>query len=212
MLCIDVTLGNVGKDHVENIAHAKPAEAKQLANGHISHQTALQLGGPCLTGAAVRQLQMAVTLFEIKDKMLFCPRILLTGSADQGLTSHLAPAILHRLEHLPVHLFDVTTLCKYNNLTDCGCIEAIMSQRLETVRMQQPCIMYLPDITEWWNMAGDLVRSIFLRVMNCFDSRTEVLLLATAHVPYTELPDSVLLAVPCCMQSQYPCNGLSCLK
>ncbi|XP_049790106.1 ATPase family AAA domain-containing protein 2-like [Schistocerca nitens] len=64
--------------------------------------------------------------FEIKNKMLFCPRILLTGSADQGLTSHLAPAILHRLEHLPVHLFDVTTLCKYNNLTDCGCIEVCM--------------------------------------------------------------------------------------
>lgn len=38
------------------------------------------------------------------------PRLLLSGNSDQGQTSHLAPAVIHHLEQLPVHTLDLSTL------------------------------------------------------------------------------------------------------
>ena len=38
------------------------------------------------------------------------PRLLLSGEAGQGQTSHLAPAVLHHLEGLPVHILDLPAL------------------------------------------------------------------------------------------------------
>ena len=35
---------------------------------------------------------------------------MLTGCGDQGQTSHIAPAILHHLEQLPVHTLDLPSL------------------------------------------------------------------------------------------------------
>ena len=35
---------------------------------------------------------------------------MLTGCGDQGQTSHIAPAILHHMEQLPVHTLDLPSL------------------------------------------------------------------------------------------------------
>ena len=42
---------------------------------------------------------------------LYCrPRLLLSGDEGQGQTTHLAPAVLHQLERLPVHTLDLPAL------------------------------------------------------------------------------------------------------
>lgn len=44
---------------------------------------------------------------DIPDDMGVSGRILLTGTALQGHSTHMAPALLQALEHLPVHIIDV---------------------------------------------------------------------------------------------------------
>lgn len=38
------------------------------------------------------------------------PRLLLAGSRSQGQSSHLAPAVVHALEKIPIHKLDLTIL------------------------------------------------------------------------------------------------------
>jgi len=37
------------------------------------------------------------------------PRLLLSGNGDRGQTSHIAPAVIHHLEQLPVHVLDLSS-------------------------------------------------------------------------------------------------------
>jgi hypothetical protein len=45
-----------------------------------------------------------------KDPVAYRPRLLLTGQEGGGQTSHLAPALLHSMEHLSVHSLDLPAL------------------------------------------------------------------------------------------------------
>jgi len=35
--------------------------------------------------------------------------LLLSGNGDRGQTSHIAPAVIHHLEQLPVHVLDLSS-------------------------------------------------------------------------------------------------------
>ena len=41
---------------------------------------------------------------------VFRPRMLVSGATGQGQSVHLAPAALHLMEHLPVHILNSATL------------------------------------------------------------------------------------------------------
>lgn len=45
-----------------------------------------------------------------KKPCLYRPRLILEGGAGRGQTTHLGPALLHHLEHLSVHLLDLSTM------------------------------------------------------------------------------------------------------
>lgn len=45
-----------------------------------------------------------------KKPCLYRPRLILEGVAGRGQTTHLGPALLHHLEHLSVHLLDLSTM------------------------------------------------------------------------------------------------------
>nr|CAD7261227.1 unnamed protein product [Timema shepardi] len=112
-----------------------------------------------------------------------CPRLLLTGSPLQGHTSHLAPAILHYLEHLPVHLLDVTTLHDGStHSTEEACI-----QKMREARHNLPGILYLPDITTWWDLVGEQTRVVFLTLVGNIDSSIPLFILATANCSHSDL-------------------------
>ena len=46
-------------------------------------------------------------------KFSYRPRILITGSPGQALSTYIGPALLHHLEKLPKHILDLPTL--YSN-------------------------------------------------------------------------------------------------
>ena len=56
------------------------------------------------------------------------PRLLLSGSAVQGQTTYLAPAILHQMEHLCVCTLDIVAMHNTNGIED-ACIQVHPIQR-----------------------------------------------------------------------------------
>lgn len=53
---------------------------------------------------------IALNSFSSKKPCLYRPRLILEGPAGRGQTTHLGPALLHHLEHLSVHLLDLSTM------------------------------------------------------------------------------------------------------
>lgn len=112
------------------------------------------------------------------------PRLLLCGMADQGQTSHLAPAILHHLEHLPVHRMDLPALFGVTARAP----EEACAQILSEARRVLPSIVYLPHVDQWWATVSDTVRVTFLTLLHDMDPSAPILLLATSDCPYQQFP------------------------
>lgn len=69
------------------------------------------------------------------------PRLLLSGGSDQGQTSHLAPAVIHHLEQLPVHTLDLTSLYAVNARTpEESCAHVSGCMFIYTVSSTETCL------------------------------------------------------------------------
>lgn len=64
-------------------------------------------------------------------------------------------------------------------------------QRMRQARQHLPGVLYLPDLTSWWDLVDDATRAVFLTLAGRLDGSTPLLVLATAHCPYRELPPNV---------------------
>ncbi|XP_063233252.1 ATPase family AAA domain-containing protein 2-like isoform X2 [Bacillus rossius redtenbacheri] len=161
-------------------------------------------------GCVARQLSPSVQpLFAgmldhvVRALQLFCPfqflhpeqrqmqtpthssRLLLAGKPSQGHTQHLAPAVLDRLQHLPVFPLDTVTLCENSAPQPEGaCVQVV-----KDARGNAPSILYLPDVGGWWGEVGEMTRTVFLTLLRDLDPGETVLVLATADCPYESLPD-----------------------
>nr|XP_023026910.1 ATPase family AAA domain-containing protein 2-like [Leptinotarsa decemlineata] len=69
-------------------------------------------------------------------------RIILVGTNMQGLHTHLIPAILKNLEHMPVNVYDTRIF------------DRIKSNTIN-LKLTFPAIIFLSRIDEWWNNIDD---------------------------------------------------------
>ncbi|XP_052256515.1 ATPase family AAA domain-containing protein 2-like isoform X2 [Dreissena polymorpha] len=111
------------------------------------------------------------------------PRFLLAGSQDQGQTSHLAPALLHHLEQLPVHKLDLSALYAVSARTP----EESCAHIFCEARRTAPSIVYLPHVNQWWDVVGETVRSTIVTLIHDLDPNSPVLLLATSEEKFESL-------------------------
>ncbi|CAG2060172.1 unnamed protein product, partial [Timema podura] len=61
-----------------------------------------------------------------------------------------------------------------------------------------PAIIYVPKISQWWQLAPESVHAIFLAQLQNLDPGLPILLLGTSDVPYSTLPSQV-----CSLFSEY---------
>uniref|UniRef100_A0AAQ5YZW2 ATPase family AAA domain-containing protein 2 n=1 Tax=Amphiprion ocellaris TaxID=80972 RepID=A0AAQ5YZW2_AMPOC len=115
------------------------------------------------------------------------PRLLLAGAPGSGQSSHLAPALLHHLDKLPVHRLDLPTLYSVSAKTP----EESCAQVFREARRSMPSVVYMPHISEWWDTVSDTVKSTFLTLLQDVPSFSPVLILATAETYYSKLSDEV---------------------
>ncbi|KAE8737506.1 hypothetical protein FOCC_FOCC017031, partial [Frankliniella occidentalis] len=126
--------------------------------------------------------QLASRLGEVEAGR--CPALLMAGEALHGHTPYLAPALLHHLEHLPVTVIDIASLFEHSaRATEEACIH-----RMRQARQHLPGVLYLPDLTSWWDLVDEATRAVFLTLAGRLDGSTPLLLLATAHTQYRDLP------------------------
>ncbi|XP_074642373.1 ATPase family AAA domain-containing protein 2-like [Tubulanus polymorphus] len=127
-----------------------------------------------------------------KQPITHRPRLLITGTDGQGHTSHLAPAILHQLEKLPVHVLDLPALYAVAAKTP----EESVAQIFLEAKRTSPCIMYIPHICQWWDVVSDTLRATFLCLLRSLQPTTPLLLLATSNEPH-ETMDEMLKSLFC---------------
>ncbi|XP_035667750.1 ATPase family AAA domain-containing protein 2-like isoform X2 [Branchiostoma floridae] len=115
------------------------------------------------------------------------PRLLITGQPGMGQTAHLAPAVVHHLESLPVYTMDLPALYAVSVKTP----EESCAQIFREARRTSPSVIYAPHIDQWWDIVGDTLRATFLTLLSDVPPTAPVLLLATSEVPHMGLPEQV---------------------
>ncbi|XP_061667938.1 ATPase family AAA domain-containing protein 2B isoform X2 [Syngnathoides biaculeatus] len=115
------------------------------------------------------------------------PRLLLTGSSGSGQSSHLAPALLHHLDKLPVHRLDLPTLYSTSAKTP----EESCAQVFREACRSVPSVVFVPHISEFWETVSDTLKSTFLTLLLDVPSFCPVLILATAETSYPRLSEEV---------------------
>ncbi|XP_047243849.1 ATPase family AAA domain-containing protein 2B isoform X2 [Girardinichthys multiradiatus] len=123
----------------------------------------------------------------LQQPTAYRPRLLLAGAPGSGQSSHLAPALLHHLDKLPVHRLDLPTLYSVSAKTP----EESCAQVFREARRSVPSVVYMPHISEWWDTVSDTVKSTFLTLLHDVPSFSPVLILATAETQYSKLSEEV---------------------
>lgn len=107
----------------------------------------------------------------------FRPRLLITGSKGQGLTTYICPAILHYLEKLPCHKLDIPAL--YSNAARSP--EEALLHVVHEAKRTVPSVLYLPHFERLWRIMTDSVKETFLSVISDIPPKASLLFLASAE-------------------------------
>lgn len=140
---------------------------------------------PCFS--ATHKPLLHFSFSAIQQPTAYRPRLLLAGAPGSGQSTHMAPALLHHLDKLPVHRLDLPTL--YSNSAKTP--EESCAQVFREARRSMPSVVFMPQIPEWWETVSDTVRSTFLTLLQDLPSFSPVLFLATAETHYSQLSEEV---------------------
>ncbi|XP_054900311.1 ATPase family AAA domain-containing protein 2B isoform X1 [Poeciliopsis prolifica] len=140
-----------------------------------------------LSSTAMHRPFLHFSSSSLQQPTAYRPRLLLAGAPGSGQSSHLAPALLHHLDKLPVYRLDLPTLYSVSAKTP----EESCAQVFREARRSVPSVVYMPHISEWWDTVSDTVKSTFLTLLNDVPSFSPVLILATAETQYSKLSEEV---------------------
>ncbi|TRY67823.1 hypothetical protein TCAL_11123 [Tigriopus californicus] len=107
----------------------------------------------------------------------FRPRLLITGSKGQGLTTYICPAILHYLEKLPCHKLDIPALYSNSARSPEEALLHVVHEAKRTI----PSVLYLPHFERLWRIMTDSVKETFLSVVSDIPPTASLLFLASAE-------------------------------
>lgn len=117
------------------------------------------------------------------------------GREGQGHVSHIAPAILHHFDHLPVTVVDLSSI-NDQNLRNSEASSLL--QKIREARQSMPGILYFPDITSWWESIEETARMVLVASIDKLDAsnNSQLFILATVNSSnYENLPVSVSKAI-----------------
>ncbi|XP_057664166.1 ATPase family AAA domain-containing protein 2-like isoform X2 [Diorhabda carinulata] len=115
-------------------------------------------------------------------------QLLITGNgSDHGQTTHVAPDILYKMEHIHAYILNLVMLYQdTGRSTEEACIKVFIEAKRNV-----PSIIYIPNIDKWWCLVSETVRAIFKSQLTSLDPNVPILLLATADSLYENLPTEI---------------------
>ncbi|NXC06727.1 ATAD2 protein, partial [Orthonyx spaldingii] len=116
----------------------------------------------------------------------FRPRFLLVEDPGCGQAFHLAPAVIHALEKFPVYTLDLPALFVSTTSPEETC-----AQLMREAQRTAPSIIYIPQISSWWETVGSTVKAVFTTLLQNIPTFAPVLLLATTDVKHRDLPEEI---------------------
>uniref|UniRef100_A0A8C7GEL5 ATPase family AAA domain-containing protein 2 n=1 Tax=Oncorhynchus kisutch TaxID=8019 RepID=A0A8C7GEL5_ONCKI len=143
----------------------------------------------CIVKNTASQTQQPLARSALHQPTSYRPRLLLAGPPGSGQSSHLAPAVLHHLDKLSVHLLDLPTLYSVSAKTP----EESCAQVFREACRSVPSVVFMPHICDWWDSVSDTVKNTFFSLLQDVPSFTPLLILATTETCYTQLPQEVKL-------------------
>eukprot|EP00063_Salmo_salar_P025864 XP_014000699.1 PREDICTED: ATPase family AAA domain-containing protein 2B-like [Salmo salar] len=149
----------------------------------------LQPGSPKTYPSTAHTPVLHFTISALHQPTSYRPRLLLAGPPGSGQSSHLAPAVLHHLDKLSVHLLDLPTLYSVSAKTP----EESCAQVFREACRSVPSVVFMPHICDWWDSVSDTVKNTFFSLLQDVPSFTPLLILATTETCYTQLPQEVKL-------------------
>lgn len=163
-------------DTVKNLISLRIPQGYQCVDNAMATAT-------CELEQVVRALEPNLTVPAI--------RLLLCGSPtlpDGGQTSYVLPAILAKLDHLPVFSLSVSSL-----LTDGRPEEAFSHVVQSAMRASAtgPCIMLLPSIDEWIKVIPVSVQHMLITCLESMTGFTPILFLSTLDSSFEVAPEYV---------------------
>ena len=111
------------------------------------------------------------------------PRLLIVGGEGQGVTTYLAPALLHFMEKLPVTKLDIAALFSNSARTP----EEAVTTLIHQARRTQPSVLYIPHLTQLWEVCGPTVKATLCTSLADCPPTAPMLVLAVSSEPYHSL-------------------------
>ncbi|PPJ53882.1 hypothetical protein CBER1_04648 [Cercospora berteroae] len=109
---------------------------------------------------------------EFESSRVFRPRLLIKGKAGMG-QQYLGAALLSKFEGLHVQSFDLATLMKDSTRSP----EAAVVQLFEEVKRHKPSVIYIPNVSVWWDTVGEAVKKTFIGLLRSLSPTDPILLL-----------------------------------
>ncbi|KAF2209784.1 hypothetical protein CERZMDRAFT_46584 [Cercospora zeae-maydis SCOH1-5] len=109
---------------------------------------------------------------EFESSRVFRPRLLIKGTAGMG-QQYLGAALLSKFEGLHVQSFDLATLMKDSTRSP----EAAVVQLFEEVKRHKPSVIYVPNVSVWWDTVGEAVKKTFIGLLRSLSPTDPILLL-----------------------------------
>lgn len=183
----------VDKDHAHGGDNQQPEEDlysdedNECSTSIFSVDPPAATQGSLLPPPATHRPFLHFSTSVLQQPTSYRPRLLLAGPRGAGPSSHLAPALLHHLDKLPVHRLDLPTLYSVSVKTP----EESCAQVFREARRSVPSVVFMPHFCEWWEAVSETVRGTFLTLLQDIPSFCPILLLATVETPYTQLSEEV---------------------
>lgn len=129
------------------------------------------------------------TLAKVKLSAAVRPaQMLLLGDGPRhGQTIHLAPAILHEMEHVHAYILDLAMLYRETSRSP----EEACLQVFQEARRNIPSVIFIPNIDELWALVNETVKSIFISQISQIDPNVPILFLSTANIVFSKLPKEI---------------------
>ncbi len=122
----------------------------------------------------------------------FRPRVLVRSEAGMGLTTYLAPAVIHHLEKIPCHKLDIPAL--YSNAARSP--EEAICQIIHETKRTAPSCLYIPRIPRVWKVMTCSARETFLSLLGDILPTAPVFILATQEERSTDDDDEEATTIP----------------
>ncbi|KAI0988879.1 hypothetical protein GJ496_007734 [Pomphorhynchus laevis] len=133
---------------------------------------------PAIVNSSANKNQFSITSHKA--------RVLIAGNPTCGVSTYIAPAILHMLE---TNVYAIDPLVLYSPAWRSA--EEAIANQFRLASQNVPSVIYFPRIESWWSNLGESAQVMLLNALNTLDPRAAVLLVVASDCALEVIPSVI---------------------